>query len=179
MNSAKPPYVNSMDDNHALIDAMAQPAAVLGADGRVMAVNSAWRSLAEDGELRRVENRAGLGDDGRPVHGVGGVNIGGMGAGGVAVAGEDSPELLGLGFREGRAGGGERGLQGLDVGGGVEREALEVTISPGAIGPEQMPHGPATGRRMPGWRTVARPSTCSGMGLCCCGWAIKRRPSTV
>jgi hypothetical protein len=51
MNSAKPPTVNDMGDNHALIDAMAQPAAVLGADGRVMAVNSAWRGLAEDGEL--------------------------------------------------------------------------------------------------------------------------------
>ena len=51
MKSAKPPYVNGMGDNHALIDAMVQPAAVLGADGRVMAVNSAWRNLAEDGEL--------------------------------------------------------------------------------------------------------------------------------
>jgi PAS fold len=51
MNSASTAYVNGMGDKHSLIDAMVQPAAVLGPDGRVMAVNNAWRGLAEDGEL--------------------------------------------------------------------------------------------------------------------------------
>jgi hypothetical protein len=51
MTSAKTSADNSMAETHGLIDAMAQPAAILGADGRVVAINSAWRSLAEDGEL--------------------------------------------------------------------------------------------------------------------------------
>lgn len=34
-----------------LLDAMAQAAAILGADGRVIAVNQAWRDLAEHDEL--------------------------------------------------------------------------------------------------------------------------------
>ena len=51
MNSTKTANAQGMGDNHGLIDAMVQPAAVLGPDGRVMAVNHAWRGLAEDGEL--------------------------------------------------------------------------------------------------------------------------------
>ena len=51
MTTAQTPVDNSMAETHGLIDALAQPAAILGADGRVVAINSAWRSLAEDGEL--------------------------------------------------------------------------------------------------------------------------------
>jgi len=51
MTTAKTSASNSLGETHALIDAMVQPAAILGADGRVVAVNSAWRRLAEDGEL--------------------------------------------------------------------------------------------------------------------------------
>ncbi len=39
------------DNGQTLIDAMAQPAAILGPDGRLLAINRAWQQLGEDSEL--------------------------------------------------------------------------------------------------------------------------------